>query len=160
MPRELGARLRTARGTKSIEAMAGSLSVNKNTLGGYERGERLPDVDFLATFAQITGSDFFELLSIRLLDSDQAAARALAAKVATHGRAPVERAASAPIENALMNNVIIAVEELMEEMGKKLKPAAKAEFILKVYELELIERGKGAAGLSGAQIVRLFKHVA
>ena len=67
---DLGGFLRNARGRRSIEVMAAEMGVNKNTLGGYERGERLPDVDFLAAFSLRTGESFARLLWARLKDVD------------------------------------------------------------------------------------------
>lgn len=48
-----------------IEA-AGKLGVSRGSLGGYERGERLPDIDFLARLAALTGADLHELVRLRL----------------------------------------------------------------------------------------------
>lgn len=59
--------------------MAGAtLGVSNNTLGAYERGEVLPDVDFLAKFAAVTGADFNELLRLRLACGKTEEARRLA----------------------------------------------------------------------------------
>jgi transcriptional regulator with XRE-family HTH domain len=53
----------------SIEAAAPHLGVHHRTLATYERGERLPDVDFLAHLAHRTGADFAALVRARLADS-------------------------------------------------------------------------------------------
>ncbi len=47
MTTEIGCRLVQIRGQKSQAAFAQELGVHKNTLGGYERGERKPDSDSL-----------------------------------------------------------------------------------------------------------------
>ena len=65
MPR-FGQLLKHARGSRNLGDMAKLLNVHKNTLGMYERGERLPDVDFLARFAVATGEQFQPLLVARL----------------------------------------------------------------------------------------------
>jgi phage repressor protein C with HTH and peptisase S24 domain len=65
-PNEMGEALRAARGDTSIEATAKALDVNKNTLGDYERGVRLPELDFLVRFADVTGASLGHLLSLRL----------------------------------------------------------------------------------------------
>lgn len=62
----LGEALRAARGDVSIEALADELNVSRNTLGGYERAERVPEVDFLVAFAQKTGADLGQLIGLRL----------------------------------------------------------------------------------------------
>jgi transcriptional regulator with XRE-family HTH domain len=50
----------------SIDAAAPKLGVSRGSLGGYERGKRLPDVDFLARLAAATGGDLPELIRLRL----------------------------------------------------------------------------------------------
>lgn len=74
-PNHIGQRLRALRGKFSIEELATRIGVNKNTLGAYERGERLPDVDFLAVFASILECSFAELLDARLRSSQSPEAR-------------------------------------------------------------------------------------
>ena len=69
-PREnLGAVLTRARGRKSIKDLAREVGVHENTIGRYERGERLPDVKFLAAFAVATGESFSALLNACLKDA-------------------------------------------------------------------------------------------
>ncbi|MDA0262127.1 MAG: helix-turn-helix transcriptional regulator, partial [Proteobacteria bacterium] len=74
MPNSLGDFMRAARKTRgfSINVLADRLNVAGNTLGAYERGERLPEPDFLAMFATYTGASFATLLWERLkqIDSD------------------------------------------------------------------------------------------
>ena len=45
---ELGDRIRAVRGKASQEAFAKKVGVHKNTLNRYEKGERVPDAQFLA----------------------------------------------------------------------------------------------------------------
>ncbi|HYW03287.1 MAG TPA: S24 family peptidase [Gammaproteobacteria bacterium] len=85
----LGDLLRRERGRVSITDMAARIGVNKNTLGAYERGQRLPDIEFLARFAQVTGGRFFDLFQARLASSASAAVREIA------GEGP----GSSPLEN-------------------------------------------------------------
>lgn len=59
---------RESAGLKQIE-LAPILSVNVNTLGAYERAERLPEIDFLINFCEETDADFGELLDLRIQDS-------------------------------------------------------------------------------------------
>jgi phage repressor protein C with HTH and peptisase S24 domain/DNA-binding XRE family transcriptional regulator len=72
MASKIGDRLRKVREGEqaSIDLMADKMDVNKNTLGAYERGERLPDIDYLITFSDKTGDDFLKLLELRLQDSE------------------------------------------------------------------------------------------
>src|SRR5260221_1580635 len=62
----LGEELRLARGKRSIEALADELEVSRNTLGSYERGDTVPEVDFLVAFSNKTGADLGKLLGMRL----------------------------------------------------------------------------------------------
>jgi len=72
----LGDLLRTVRGRTqlSIPAMAEKLGIDKNTLGGYEREERLPDFEFLAKFSKLTGHDIQKLIEARMRASEHAPA--------------------------------------------------------------------------------------
>lgn len=65
---ELGEALRRIREGRSwsVDVFAEKVGVNRNTVGAYERGERLPEVDYLARFARETDSNFAELLGLRL----------------------------------------------------------------------------------------------
>lgn len=68
---KLGDKLRKTREKDGVNIpdMADRLGVNKNTLGAYERGERLPDIDFLISFANKTSEDFLLLLELRIRES-------------------------------------------------------------------------------------------
>jgi len=59
----------------TLEVFSKKLDVNKNTIGAYERGERLPDVDYLCVFSKNTKSNFFELLISRLKSSSHQEAK-------------------------------------------------------------------------------------
>lgn len=74
-PKILGDMLRTVRRLQdlTIPDMAEKLGVNKNTLGDYEREERLPDVEFLAVFSKVTGWDLGKLIDARLNASQYSA---------------------------------------------------------------------------------------
>jgi transcriptional regulator with XRE-family HTH domain len=63
----LGEYLRQCRETTgfSIDVLAEKLGVNKNTLGGYERGERLPEIDYLTRFAGVTDANLDTLMRLR-----------------------------------------------------------------------------------------------
>ena len=58
----------------TIPLLASKLDVDKNTLGAYEREERLPDIEFLGKFARLTGYDAAKLLRNRTLASEEAPA--------------------------------------------------------------------------------------
>jgi len=52
--------------------MAAIVGYNKSTIVNYELGHRLPDVEFLAAFANATGTDVYDLVNKRLRSSDEA----------------------------------------------------------------------------------------
>jgi transcriptional regulator with XRE-family HTH domain len=70
--------IREKSGLGTIKIAAPKLGVSHSTLGFYETGKSLPDVDFLAKFADATGADFYELLRLRLASGKTEEARALA----------------------------------------------------------------------------------
>jgi phage repressor protein C with HTH and peptisase S24 domain len=51
-PVQVGKRIGEARGRATQDEFARQLGVHANTLGRYERGERLPDADFIAAMAE------------------------------------------------------------------------------------------------------------
>lgn len=58
--------LKRMRGRMTIDDLATRTGVHKNTIGNYERGERLPEIDFLVAFAKVTGADLWELVLMRV----------------------------------------------------------------------------------------------
>lgn len=76
----------------NIDMMASKLGVNKNTLGAYERGERLPDIDFLIGFTDKNSTDFIYLLELRLKDSPASGAADVIAMMDSIGNAMEELA--------------------------------------------------------------------
>lgn len=49
-----------------IDEACKQLGVSRGSLGGYERGERLPDIDFIARLCALTGGDFNAVSRLRL----------------------------------------------------------------------------------------------
>jgi phage repressor protein C with HTH and peptisase S24 domain len=69
---KLGSKLREIREKNklgSLKEFAPLLEISNNTLATYELGTVLPDVDFLINFCEETGTDFGELLDLRIQDS-------------------------------------------------------------------------------------------
>lgn len=71
----LGQALRDARNKTglSIEDFSSMIGITKNTLGVYERGQRLPDIDVLASIALHAAVNLKDLIAKRLAASDQQA---------------------------------------------------------------------------------------
>lgn len=61
----------------TIDEAATKLRVSRSSLGAYERGERLPDIDFLARLAELTNESLWELIRLRLLAADNEAGASL-----------------------------------------------------------------------------------
>jgi phage repressor protein C with HTH and peptisase S24 domain len=68
-PESIGHRIEVLRGTRTQAELASALGVSKNSIGRYERGERLPDIDFLERLADLCGVDRRQLIQIRVLQS-------------------------------------------------------------------------------------------
>ena len=90
---QLANALRRARESAGVTRhdLARDIGIHPNTLGAHERGERLPDIEFLSTFAQRLSLNFTELLTLRLASSPDPI---------TRGRAPGRRPqnTSQPVE--------------------------------------------------------------
>lgn len=95
-------------GLGPIKAAAPVLGVSHTSLGMYEREETLPDVDFLAVFAQKTGADFNELLKARLASGKTEEARALAATV---GASSMHDAGKVPSFQAILDRAETTLEQ-------------------------------------------------
>jgi len=58
--------IRKLRGLGTIEQFSQLIGASRRTVGDYERGHRLPELDYLARFSEISGADLFELIRLRL----------------------------------------------------------------------------------------------
>lgn len=83
----------------SYEKAGLALGFNKGTIASYEKGQTLPDVDFLFAFANYTGADINELIRLRLACSKYDSVRELFAgrgRPSVRLEAPEEEAAPPP----------------------------------------------------------------
>lgn len=147
---ELGSILRASRGRQSIEAMAARLEVNKNTLGAYERGTRLPDIDFLVRFSQVTGIDLVALLNARI------AAGGSTLRIPADPPSDEESAHSTRIDEKLLETVVAEVVRYLEQRGLRLAAEREAALITTIYALALREEGDPMDAIANA-IQRLSK---
>ena len=65
----IGEELKRVRGKHTQAEMAEHVGVHTNTLKNYESGARVPDIDFLISFADATGEDFLYWLELRVAES-------------------------------------------------------------------------------------------
>lgn len=63
--KEIGARFTALRDAESVADFANRLGVRMSWVEAYERGEALPDADYLARIGRTTGADLNSLLGIR-----------------------------------------------------------------------------------------------
>lgn len=156
--------LRRGRSGESQTALAKRLGVHKNSLAMYERGERLPDVDFLAAFAAHTGVPFGELLQLRLHESEVPEARTLANAVrdtykieAAQGRA----VQSYEIDQELLADVIEILEEELRARNQAMSAEKKAVVISEIYTLmRESEAGEHRSMSDFASLIRSMIRVA
>jgi len=84
--------LKHLRGRITLDDMAPKVAVGRSSLVRYESGERLPDQDFLAAFAEATGADFLDLLRLRLASSPDEPAQRMASQLGRRKSPARERA--------------------------------------------------------------------
>lgn len=77
----IGEALKKRRGRMTLDELAGLTGTHKNTIGNYERGERLPEIDYLTAFAKATGADLWELVVLRVQTALDPLATALSPEV-------------------------------------------------------------------------------
>jgi len=75
--------LRSGRSHHSLAQWSKSLKVNKNTLSAYEKGDSLPDVEFLSRYATETDTPFLWLLLLRLHASKDDTTKKMAERLST-----------------------------------------------------------------------------
>ena len=132
--KELGDTLKRVRGRVDRREFATMLGVHPNTLALYERSERVPEVDFLATFAEKTGTQFSDLLRLRLAVGATEEARRLAGEIETiNENREIKDAASQYIDDdarrSMNEKAIYIAEWLLEESDRELNLNQKARYI-------------------------------
>jgi transcriptional regulator with XRE-family HTH domain len=144
-------RVRRRAGYADLRDVAKELGVNRNTVGAYERGERLPDIDYLADFADVMDADLAALIRLRLA-SGPSADRTVVSILNEMARQPPplenvpepesltqggsggdNTLAVELIDRELLQSCIEALEERPEY--QRLGPAEKSRAIVALYEL-------------------------
>lgn len=123
--REIGERLKRARRTRrqSQQDFAGGIGMPLPSYRDYEGGKRVPGGEALRRFAR-AGIDTHWLLTGEY--------------PATGGDAEVREARGEyryTLAAARLRDVITAIETALEETGRRLPPAKKADLIVALYEL-------------------------
>ena len=136
----LGRKLRRCRKQvdSTIADLAQALGVSYNTLGGYERDETLPDVGFLALFAQKTGSSFLELLVARLQALGGDAGRRALSELPAAGAAPppgFSESWGTGIDRDLLEEILREIDSWLAGRNAALAPEKKAKAVSLFYEM-------------------------
>lgn len=148
--RTVGKRLVALRGGASQRAFATELGIAVNTLGRYERGERLPDGEVLVKLRE-RGADLNWLLTgASIATVDTAFSERVQEPIAVkqwHDEKGIEaRVKQAQEETAhLMHLCYQALDEHLEEQGKRMPPDKKADAVMVLLEVARREIEKAAA---------------
>lgn len=89
--------------------------------------------------------------------TDDELKKAAAVLIVAEAEKILERGNLSAPDTELLVNCIVAVEELLDEMGSKPTREAKARIIAKIYSLEYGQQDAGEPPLSGAEVVRLVR---
>jgi len=115
----IGLRLRTLRGELSRDDFSKLVGVHKNTLGNYERGDRLPEFDFLEKLKAATGVNLDWVISG---DGDQ---KSIDSEFTLVPRLDVSASAGDGAENQLEHTVEMLAfrRDWLRQMGISTKTA-------------------------------------
>lgn len=143
-PISLGEKLRSVRDEQklgNLKVAGAALGCSNNTLASYERGEVLPDVDFLAKFAEVTGIPFLELLALRLVASGQ----------------PESLRAIESLQEALSTAPHLEMEAMAPESAREVDGSLLTEISLRLVKrmLETLEFGVAAVRFYAEQQVAI-----
>lgn len=127
---ETGRRLREVRGELSQAAFADKAGVHKNTLGGYERGERSPDAEFLRALVMLG-------YNVNWVLTGEGPERIGADSLESDGETPqarYQRRISKPLDEKLLQEVLAAVGSCEAEQGVTLTTRARSKVITILYK--------------------------
>lgn len=147
----IGDALKRVRGGRSVDSIG--LKAHINTISNYETGKRLPEIDFLAAFAEATGADFLDLLRLRLASSPDEPAQRMAARLKS---APAAGSAPDTLDLDRLRLAIETVEEGLQQTDRMMAPNKKSELVLAVYDLY----ADGVSAQAKERILRLVKSAA
>lgn len=114
------------------------MGVNKNTIGRWERGEQVPDTNDLVNILGL----YPDINPTWLLTGEGPMKRG-----DTSGTSP-------PLDEELLQAVLEAVEEYLDQVKGRLKPAKKAQLVAALYDIFCGEEEKA---VDKATVIRLVK---
>jgi len=111
-------RIKQARGADSQEEFSEKIGIHKTTLGRIERGERVPDQVLLARILEVRP----ELSPAWLLIGEEPAER-------------TKEILNRSIDYLLLQNIVVAIEEILVSLNESLSPIKKAQLITTLYKI-------------------------
>jgi transcriptional regulator with XRE-family HTH domain len=148
---EIGVRIQRIRDVTDRASFAKRLDVSVETLGRYERGERLPSFEFIKGLR-----DRLDVSADWILFGVEPAADDKALK--EKPPEPYAGAAKSTIDRDLLRTAVIAVEIAATRKGLqegKLEPEKKAKLVLIAYDFLQAKQGPGLHTMD--QIMELFE---
>lgn len=124
-------RLKDAMKGESNRAFADKCGLSEGTLRRYLRGETTPDLEVLQTIAQVSGCNLAWLAA-----------------------GDVQAGAAPPLDEELLEAVLEAVEEYLDQVKGRLKPDKKAKLVAALYDMVCGEEEKA---VDKATVIRLVK---
>lgn len=148
---DISERLKTVRGLIRQEDFAATIGVKKNTVGRWERGEQIPDVEevnkVLVVFPDINPVWLLTGEGKMLLGDTPIA-------VDPGVQYAPGRGNTTQLDEALLQSVLEAVEEYLESINGHLPATKKAQLVVMLYEMcsESAEKK-----IDKAAVIRLVK---
>jgi len=118
MKMSVAERIKQARGADSQEEFSEKIGIHKTTLGRIERGERVPDQVLLARILEVRP----ELSPAWLLIGEEPAER-------------TKEILNRSIDYLLLQNIVVAIEEILVSLNESLSPIKKAQLITTLYKI-------------------------
>jgi hypothetical protein len=120
------------------KSAAQSAGISIDQLFGYIRGENEPRLTRMAALVGPVGVNLEWLAT---------------------GRGPMRKEVSPPgaLDLDLIKAALVAVEEVLAELGRSPPPQRKAELLLAVYQADISARAEGRPGIGGAELIRLVR---
>lgn len=119
----------------SIATVAEKLGFNKNTVAGYENGLSIPDIDYLAAFADLSGYDLVALLRVRLAESRYESTRQAGLHLTDRLQMRPEPVPLGFADLERLQATVEAVETGLATIHHEMPPDKKAELYMAVYDL-------------------------
>jgi len=119
MTTTLGQKIRELRGKESIVSFCKEFNIHKNTLPFYEADKTSPKAEFI----------------LALCNKYKVNANWLILGEGPKNKGESPKIPSAQIDKDLITDAVVAIEKSLQATKRVMPPTAKAELIIKIYEL-------------------------